>query len=60
MGVYFADGHGEQVPGRAVAPLPPAQWPGGALMDPGTAFYPGLSLPTAEDDPDFWGPPCTE
>jgi prepilin-type N-terminal cleavage/methylation domain-containing protein/prepilin-type processing-associated H-X9-DG protein len=60
MNVYYADGHGEQFAGRPVDPLPPGQWPGGALMDPAMAFFPGLSLPTAEDAPAFWGPPCTE
>ena len=57
MNVTFVDGHGASVEGRQVDPLPPAQWPGGAVMDPSTAFYPALSLPTAEEEPIFWGPP---
>jgi prepilin-type N-terminal cleavage/methylation domain-containing protein/prepilin-type processing-associated H-X9-DG protein len=57
MAVYFADGHSGMVQGKQVDPLPPSQWPGGALMDASTSFYPSLSLPTAEEDPAFWGPP---
>ncbi|MBS3821435.1 MAG: type II secretion system protein [Phycisphaerae bacterium] len=59
MAVYFADGHSDMVQGRQVDPLPPSQWPGGAMMSGSTTFYPNLSLPTAEEDPAFWGPPYT-
>ena len=57
MNVYFADGHGSAVKGKTVDPLPVSDWPGGALMDKTTAFYPTLTLPTADENPNFWGPP---
>jgi len=60
MAVYFVDGHSQMVAGKPVDPLPPSEWPGGALMNPLTTFYPSLSLPSAAEDPDFWGPPYTD
>ncbi len=56
MSVLFADGHAEMVPGRRVEPLDPALWPGGPQMDAGTTFFPTLSLPSAAESPEFWGP----
>jgi prepilin-type N-terminal cleavage/methylation domain-containing protein/prepilin-type processing-associated H-X9-DG protein len=57
MNVYFADGHGEPVAGKTAEPLPTALRPTGAIIDPSTAFWPDLSLPTAAESPRFWGPP---
>jgi hypothetical protein len=60
MAVHFAAGHGGMVEGKEVEPLPPSLWPDTALMDKGSTFYPSLSLPTAEEDPGFWGPPYAD
>ncbi len=57
MNVYFADGHGSAVKGKTVDPLPVSDWPSGALMDKTTAFFPTLTLPTADENPHFWGQP---
>jgi len=54
---YFADGHGQSVKGQKVDPLDVSDWPYGYSLDPKTAFYPDLTLPTASEDPMFWGPP---
>ncbi len=57
MNVYFTDGHGESVTGQTVDALSPSLWPGGTLLDASSAFFPDRSLPTATDNPEFWGPP---
>jgi prepilin-type N-terminal cleavage/methylation domain-containing protein/prepilin-type processing-associated H-X9-DG protein len=59
MNIYYMDGHSAPLAGKTVDPLPLSQWPGGALMSSETTFYPTLSLPTAAENPDFWGPPYT-
>lgn len=60
MNIYYMDGHSAPLAGRTVEPLPPGEWPGGALMSSSTTFFPTLSLPTASENPDFWGPPYTD
>ncbi len=60
MNIYHMDGHSKALAGKTVDPLPPSEWPGGALMLSTTTFYPTLSLPTAAENPDFWGPPYTD
>ena len=57
MNVCFADGHGGPLAGKAAEPLPQSLWPSGAIIDPSTSFWPDLSLPTAAENPRFWGPP---
>lgn len=61
MNVAFADGHGDVLRGRCVGPGDEyagdsSQWPKPMRSNP-RLFYPGLTLPTAEEDPLFWGPP---
>ncbi len=56
MSVCFTDGHIAMVQGKRVASLPPSLWPGGTMMSGSTTFYPNLSLPTATEYPNFWGP----
>jgi prepilin-type N-terminal cleavage/methylation domain-containing protein len=60
MGIQYVDGHSSSLRGKRVAPLAPSLWPGGALMTAGFTFYPSLSLPTATENPQFWGPLYTE
>ena len=57
VNVCFVDGHGESRQGTKVAPLPVSQWPYAYSLDNSTTFYPDLSLPTATENPRFWGPP---
>jgi prepilin-type N-terminal cleavage/methylation domain-containing protein/prepilin-type processing-associated H-X9-DG protein len=57
MNVFYTDGHGAPFEGETVDALSPSLWPGGTYLDSSTAFYAGLSLPTAEEHPEFWGPP---
>ena len=61
MNIAFADGHGDVLRGRNVGPddeyaCDSSQWPKPMRSNP-RLFYPGLTLPAAEQDPLFWGPP---
>ncbi|MGD8453339.1 MAG: type II secretion system protein [Phycisphaerae bacterium] len=60
MMVCFVDGHAGGVRGQPVPSLPPALWPGGALMTDAFTFFPNLSLPTAIESPLLWGPPYSD
>lgn len=54
------DGHSGMVAGREVDSLELSLWPGGAMMSDEFMFWPNLSLPTARENPGFWGPLYTE
>ena len=61
MNISFADGHATSVVGTRVDPNDDyanddSQWPAPMRSNPGL-FYPWLTLPTATEDPLFWGPP---
>ncbi len=57
VNVFFVDGHGESHQGKNVGTLPVSQWPYAYSLNKGTTFYPNFSLPTAAENPQFWGPP---
>ncbi len=53
MNILFADGHSAAVRGKPAEPVvPPA-----IFAEFGCAFFPDLALPSATENPLFWGPP---
>ena len=61
INIGYVDGHAAPLPGRKVPPdddyaQDVSKWPAPMRDDP-NLFYPNLSMPSAEEDPFFWGPP---
>lgn len=57
INVLYVDGHGESLEGSAEGPSSGNGRPAGVDLDPGMTAYPSLELPSAGDQPQFWGPP---
>lgn len=53
MNVIFVDGHTDSIVGRKAAPVTPPP----PFFQFGSVFFSDLSLPSATEDPLFWGPP---
>jgi prepilin-type N-terminal cleavage/methylation domain-containing protein/prepilin-type processing-associated H-X9-DG protein len=59
MNIGYVDGHVAPLVGKSVSDdyaYDPSQWPMPMRNDP-TLFYPRLRMPTATEEPFFWGPP---
>lgn len=59
MNIGYVDGHVAPLRGKGVwddFAYDPSQWPIPMQADP-TLFYPTLRMPTATEEPLFWGPP---